>query len=679
MKIETDIYKKSTKILFDFLLLIVVVLTFLPLFKVSFIAADDLENFIKSDINLWFADGLGYAKFTGRFYFLLVRWIYFLPYLINAPWFYYTMKVIPLIVGIILLFSLIKRAGYDNFLVMLGLLLFCALFQFGGAGSSVTCYPFYFSVAIVLVLSSIHLIFNYHKTGKYYYIIISSVLMAIASLFQESLLMYYVLVLIIILSKYKPKTFLKKENILKFLKEIGPFVFFGIAYIIVYFWYLNLYPSKYVGNRFSEGISFVKSLQMLMNIIVKSSPLASFFNYKLIFIPFSDSISTEYSLMFYLKNAGILAYIKSFIIVLLYLFILKLLPQNTNKKKVLFLLLISAIAVVLPQIPLVLSEKVYLSLRMDYVTLYYSFLAIIIVITSLFYLIILLSRKNKIIFVVINCIIAILLFISTLLTQYTNEVIAKDVSISQERLLILNDFKEAANLKENDVVCTQNLYFIKTIFGKSITAQKNSSIRAVLTKIYGIKINEYNDYKNFYNKFHETEDTVNIFYYSQASKSYDSYIALIKCKGNELTPDFRNIKTDNMIIGYRSTYKKFSVSIASEDNNLVKINNKNMPAFGSMYITNIYYFLQQPTVIFSINGKDLYPASLTISNIVHPHSSYIKIGKYDQKLHNAYAKYNMRMILRDKKWTENLEEKADKGNKAFEKVLQGDAEWLIYN
>ncbi|MDL2228460.1 hypothetical protein LJC25_01645 [Bacteroidales bacterium OttesenSCG-928-K03] len=678
MKIETNTYEKTTKFLFNFLLLVVAIITFLPLLKVGFVHADDVEYFLMSDPKLWGGDAQHYAHISGRFYFLITKWIYAIPYLVDSQLYYYSVRIIPLIVGVILLFLLIKRAGYDKQYILIGLLTFLSSFQLYGAGSSVTSYPFYFSFAIILILCSLHLLLDYYKTGKYYYIIFSSLLFAFVSLFHESILMYYILIFIIVVSRYNIKTFFKKQQLLKFIKELAPFVICGILYIVVYFYYSHLHPTKYSGNMFVSSFSLAKTLKIFLSIIADSCPLSSFLYHRFALITYSDSISTDYSIFFYLKEAGTLSYIKAFTIVLLYIVTLKLFPQNISRKKITNMIVLGIFATILPSIPLLFSAMTYNILREVYVTSYFSFVGIIIVFASLIYLINSYLKKKRVLYIITNCVIVILLFFISVFSQYSNEFVAKDINISQERLLILKDFKESAHLKDNDIVCTQNLYFSNTISGKNLTSQKSVHIAPILNKLYDIEINEYRNYNDLYKEYKTSEDTINLFFYSQAAKTYDTYISLVKCKGNELTPNIKDIKTDNIKVAYRSSYKKFSVSIASE-NNIAKVNQTSMASIGPMNIANIYYFQQQKSVVFSINGEALFPASLTINNMLNSHGRKINIGAYNPSLQEAYTNHNEKIIMRNKTWVNNIDKKAKKRDVPFEQALNDDAVWLIYN
>ena len=61
----------------------IALLTLIPFFKVGFTNGDDLEYFITSHQSLrgWLSDATIYAQNAGRFYFLITKYFYYIPYL----------------------------------------------------------------------------------------------------------------------------------------------------------------------------------------------------------------------------------------------------------------------------------------------------------------------------------------------------------------------------------------------------------------------------------------------------------------------------------------------------------------------------------------------------------------------------------------------------------------------
>ena len=76
-------------------LAVTAVLTLIPFFSVGFTTADDFQyyNTAQTSWQIWMADAKIYAESTGRFYFLVTKVFYYVPYLIDS--FGYTKAVSP--------------------------------------------------------------------------------------------------------------------------------------------------------------------------------------------------------------------------------------------------------------------------------------------------------------------------------------------------------------------------------------------------------------------------------------------------------------------------------------------------------------------------------------------------------------------------------------------------------
>ena len=76
-----------------FLFVIIAIITLAPLFNVGIITNDDFEYYITSlrGMDYWWEDAQCYANSSGRFYLLLVKPIFYIPYLVDN--FFYTKVV----------------------------------------------------------------------------------------------------------------------------------------------------------------------------------------------------------------------------------------------------------------------------------------------------------------------------------------------------------------------------------------------------------------------------------------------------------------------------------------------------------------------------------------------------------------------------------------------------------
>ncbi|MDL2228612.1 hypothetical protein LJC30_06975, partial [Odoribacter sp. OttesenSCG-928-L07] len=498
------------------------------------------------------------------------------------------------------------------------------------------------------------------------------------SLFQESLFMYYVLIFCFILIQYDLKTIFKKDNILKFTKEITPFILLGVAYVIVYFWFGSKHPSQHAGNQFVSAISISQMFGTFVQILKSSSPLYSFLSSKFDLIQMSSRVTADNSFWFYLKDASLMSYIKACLIVLLFLFSIKLLPQEMSRGKLYKLLLISILVVILPILPQLFSVKVYQSQFPIKITSYFSFIGIVLFWATLLYIANLYLLKKPVVYKLFCGLVSLVLFFAALLTQYTNEKVAEDINIAQDKFLIINDFKDTANLRDGDILYAESLLYTKNKSGSIMFNKNILFFNQAMNNFFDHRVVSFKDYESLYNKYCQSEDTINLLFYAQASKSHDTYIALVKCAGKDLTKHVADIKNDNIIVGYRSTYKDFSVNIASDNVQSLSVNNKKLKSFGNMHVLNVSYLPSKSVSSFSIVGENIWPASLSISNITNPYANTIKIGKYDKWIEKIYVEQIKATILNDKQWTQAIQEKAEKRNVPFEQMLNDDALWYIY-
>ena len=59
-------------------------ISLLPFFKVGFTCSDDFQYFITAQHpEIWVGDAMVYARDAGRFYFLITKFFYYIPYLID--------------------------------------------------------------------------------------------------------------------------------------------------------------------------------------------------------------------------------------------------------------------------------------------------------------------------------------------------------------------------------------------------------------------------------------------------------------------------------------------------------------------------------------------------------------------------------------------------------------------
>ncbi|MDD4141458.1 MAG: hypothetical protein PHR20_01505 [Bacteroidales bacterium] len=668
---------KTLKYIIGFLVLIITVITFSPLLNFGFVMGDDVEFFYNSNVKFWHSISKTYAQGTGRFYFLLVDWIYFLPYQIDAPWFYHLMRILPVIVSLILFVWLIKRATKNDYVWMLALLVFCACFQINGDASAVTSYPFYFSFASVLILTSFHLLFNYFDGRRYWNLILSAIVFAFASCFHESLLLYYIAFFLLIVYRYNIKTIFQRDNLHKFLKELAPYIILGVIYLTAYFLYSAAHPSKYSGNQLASQFSLMTSLNILNSLVLHTLPLSAFFEYRTFLVDYSSSVHTDYSLWFFLRDASSVSYIKAVLLAAVLYIIIERSNINGKMKKPVWMFILSIFLIILPHIALTLSNKSYSTVPIYYVSTFFSYFGVVLLLLSIVLFCVNLSDKPVVKKVLSACF-AVSLGVVSLFIQYANERVAYDNKISNDRFRVLDDFFDSADIQAYDVLYLKDFDNNPTYGGKGLTYQKSASVKAYLVAKHGVELKGYKDYDELYTAYSGSTKAIKILFFSQAAKSEDAIISIVKCNGNNLPEHLEDLRTDSIFVGYYSAYKNFAVSISSDTLSPLAINNIVMSSVGSSHFANIKSYKHDVKTLFTIKGCDMAPKTLTVSNVLYKDVAVIGIGRYPRRYDSVNCKSWKRTIKRDAGWTRHVEELSEKRGETFEESLTNTARWMTY-
>lgn len=656
---------------------ILVLITFYPLLKVGIVTGDDL-GYMLWPIDRIQQDSVYYAEGTGRFYFLFALWIYKIPYLIDSKVFFQIMFIGPHLIAFGLFVSLIHRIFKNEYIGMLTAIISCVLFQIYGGHTATAGYPFYFTISFSLILLSFHLLFNYLENNKYKYLLISAFIFGLATLFYESYLIYYLFIFILIIRRYPIKTVFIKKNAQKWTKELVPFVLFGLIYIVVYIYYNITTSSGYQGNSFSSQLTCQTVLKTIGNMGFYSLPLTSLYDYRFFITDYSLAKSQTFDLFkLVLTEAGIDAYIKGFIVVIIFYWISNKLKDVHMWRFLLGVLVLSILYVFLPHFPLSLSEKYTTSIQNTYVTTYFSFFAVVVLFLSLFLIFTKLTQKWRWVHSFFIGFTSLLLFGITISIQFVNQRVTDDLQVAQNRLQIMESMLKADYIEPGAPVYVADLHLSTSFFSKPITRQGNP-FSSFAKERNGLEIEPYLNYDEFYNQYSDTSRIVYTLYFAQASKTGDCYMAILRTRGDQLKSDLTQNCGDSLWVGYYSNYKKFGVGLATDVNQPVFINNRPMHQFATYHIQNLN-FLNRPNVsIFKIIGEGVYPNSITISNQLFPHYKNLLIGRFPSKFENAWVKHIMMELDKKKELKERIQEKAHQTGNSYKSALKADASWILY-
>lgn len=658
------------KFTIDFLLFIIYLIALYPLTKIGFTVSDDMDTFLVSgEFAKQFNLGFFYACLQGRFYNILTRWIYTLPYIVDSSLYFKAIFILPFVSCFILFIKLIQRVVNNSSFTLFCAISIASYFQIVGFYSITTAYPFFFTFSFCLVLISFHLMLSFYQNNKFYLLILSSITLFISALFYESYLCYFFIPFIISLWKNNLLHNKTKQNINKVLKELSPFIICLSLYIIVYFGFRAFYPTQYWGSKIPKDLSFFKAIKSATQLGFYSLPLKVYSEYKDLLNVYSLSFNNIFNIF----QVDLIYYIQGIIISGLSFYSLNN-YKRIDSKKIFYFFLVGICLYYLPLLPLCISSKYFDNDIYNYVPTFLSLFGVVVSIASLVLFILNKIQKNKIINISYILFVCVSIFFISILTNGTNRVVAKDLEYSNYRLKIVKDiFKnDLAKDINNSPICLEQANQTTSAMGKWITGQEfswNKYIKRVSSK----DINAYDKYNTFYDKYKNSDTMVWVAFSRQAVKTDDILMFFAELKGNTLPKNQIDIVSNRIIVFYLSPYKHFSVSLTSKNNDSVYINNIAINSLGTFHSANILFDLNKEISCFEIKGEDLIASSFNISNIL----TDTKDIRFSQKTEKEKIEELVFQIENDPKWLKLIEEKAKKNGNTIKKQTYLDAQWTI--
>ena len=621
--------KHFIKIFFEeqrFLLFLLFIITIYPLLNVGLITGDDFSFYLDSQ-PLFNETGFNWALLNGRFYYVFMKWIYSVPYIIDSPVYFSFMHLFPIFLYMFLFVWLMDRMFSDRKLTLLIALLATLFYQVTPWHSMTASHPFYYSFSLSLMLIAFHLLYSYIKTTKYCYLLLASVVFAITTLFYESYLMFYIVIFILIISRYRIKTLFTKEKIKQLTLELLPFILFGMFYIIAYFVFTHYYPSSYNGTSFSSDLTFQKFFKCINKLNRHALPAQTFSSFKDWIFPAETEFTGFFSRYFvYLKEAAFLSWLKGFIAVYLYGWLFYKFSTKLSYKRILYVFLLGFVIMYIPHIPLAFTVQFTTTFWAAWVTTGISFLGLLMVFTAAFFALNKLLLFKEILRKTIVLLLLIPLFVTTVLIQEANTGITNDLKRAKLRMDAVDGLLDSYKIKTGDIYYVKNLYKSSSILATGVIP-KNFWVKYFKRK-KGIVVKDYENYEKLYHDYSEKDSLVNLIFFEQPKKGNDMIISIVKCKGTQLTPTIEDIKSDVIDVGYYSDNKKFAISILSDSICNVMINNELISSQHTFHYANIAAPKKQTVTFFSINGKNIIYNTLMIKNTPFENIDFIGVVKF---------------------------------------------------
>lgn len=674
MKLKKTGFNQERFIIF-FLLFLVYIITFYPLTKTGFSVGDDIDFYTELGKDNFHQTIKNTALRQGRFYFLFMRYIQIFSLSTYNTVFFDLLHILPIAFSFILFSKLIQRVFRSDAITLFSAVFMALSFQIAGFHSCTTAYPFFFTLAFCILLCSFHLFLSFYEKNKKLFLYLSATTMFIASLFYEAFILYYLVFLMIAIWKNNLFAGRTRENIGKTFKELIPFIVGGTVYLILYFAFQHFYPPQYDGVNFSKNFSIWGVFKTAFVMSKLAFPLQNFYDYKNLLIYRNMNIDG----VFDIYRLDLDVFIMGLIIMVLAYY-----SMNRYKAiKYIHLLWGFLAGICLVYIPLLVvssSSRYYLQNWHSYVPTFFSFFGYTLSLLMVLFAILNLLSFSSITRKIFQVIVCIGLFYISSITQTTNRAITKDLEISEFRLEMADfAFKQEVipKLNTNTPICFEQAHSTMSYSGQWVTTQY-FTWRDFLNKQVGKEYNIFDSYKDFVLE-NKSEEMVWVCFFRQGAKTDDAIMYFAKLKGEDLPKTQNEIICDTIIALYRSTYKMFNVSIATENSNdTVFINDLPVSSLGNLHSANMFFTTKKGhnSSVMQITGKNLIASSLSVSNILN----YGEIlNSYSLTTLSKEEKINILIetIKNDTSWYNLIKRKAKEKNISVEQSLRDDAVWYM--
>ena len=363
--------------------LVVVAISMAPFCRIGFTCADDLEYYYTFLRHNYWADAQNYAAYSGRFYFLITKPLYSLPYFSDN---FYVTKVFH--IGTLLFsfasfaFMMRKVMASKSF----AMVLFVILVAFAPVTENLhipfVAYPFFFSFSFGLLCWSIVAFLQYTETQQYKYVILSTVLFAFVLLFYETYLLFLAFFVLYVFIRNGDLYGLKRMwSEKRFWREVLPFVFIGVLYVVTYFLYRMSVSAEYTGTAFAGSFSLRNCWKVMWQCTIPMFPLRQLYFCSGVAMDNGQTLVGHYSGMgFMLTHAPLMAYVNAALVVLVLAMLMHRFKDLITWKRIMVVALCALVFAFSSHFLLGLSEKYNAEWNdwiRGYVTSYYSYFGII--------------------------------------------------------------------------------------------------------------------------------------------------------------------------------------------------------------------------------------------------------------------------------------------------------------
>ena len=552
----------------------IAVLTLLPFFYVGFTTADDFHyyNVARDGFKALYVDAQYFAQYAGRFYFLITRYLYYTPYLIDSFVWTKFVQYSSLLICYLLFAYVIYRIFHSGKLGLLTLLLLLSFPLIGtGWHYPPAAYPFYFSFSLTLFLAGILLYINYVERKGYWRIMVSALLFFLSFLFYEDYLVFALLFCLGVLGYHWRKSGFVNTLKNKYLYlELVPYALALIIYMvcyIAYHYYLNHqlgYDNPYSGNAFANQLDIGNFFQILHNCTFYAMPCGTYGldETKEMMAANSPLLSGHYdNLGFILTHAPVIAYVNA----LIQCGIMWFLTQKSYFKKISWTaIIVGVIAAMIfaysAHFLIAISEKYNTEwfFMPGYITSFYSYFGIMLTI-ALLMTALLKAFPTKHLMLLIRLLCCTLFFAGSVLSYYMNDLASKEWRKSQNRVAAIQHIAEEGgldNIPENALIYDEQLHHTSEI-AFSISDELSTDFEQLIMKLTERHYNFSSLQENLLQQCAESPDHPLYFVQATESKKQGELLIAFSHVTQMNTDNILNSLADEADIYYYSPTKNY--------------------------------------------------------------------------------------------------------------------------
>ncbi len=452
-------------------LAITALLTLIPFLKVGFTTADDLQYFTTARFpEIWLTDATMYAEMAGRFYFLITKYFYYVPYLIDS--FGYTKAV--QYISLLASYAMFSWLAYRLFksknasLLTMLLLIFNTVITTNNHVPTIA-YPFFFSFSLIIFIGAILIYMNYKEKSGYWRVIISALLFLVAYLFYETYLIFAIIFGVVIVARHlKTDGFAAMLRNRYFWCEVLPYIASAIVYLGCYWgyrqWLTHINPdiTFYDGASFSLGAFSVSGFfKVLWKCTRFAFPGQSFFDSQGLLADNSQLIGGHHRFIF--GHIPAIVWINALLQTGLVWYLTREKESfSIDKKKIGIGLAISFIAAFLSHTLIGIARKYnteWCNWMHGYVTSFFSIFALMLALTLI--IAVTLNAQNDKLRNAIRIVWCAAILYFSLLTGYTNQLLSREWAKCQNRFTLIDMIAKTdffKTLPDNAVIYDEELH-----------------------------------------------------------------------------------------------------------------------------------------------------------------------------------------------------------------------------